>query len=82
MFKHWVSESYLTKQDLKTLESRIENVEIPVEIGRLPTAISSNHGSYTAEQWKNWTVIYSLYALKRVLNEEHLKCRQTFVLAC
>ena len=35
-----------------------------------------------AEQWKNWTVIYSIYCLKGILPDEHLKCWQTFVLAC
>ena len=82
VFKHWVSEGHLSKQQLKTIESRIETMEVPVEIGRLPKAITSNYGSYTAEQWKNWTLIYSLYALKDILSDQHIRCWQTFVLAC
>ncbi|CAB3993477.1 Hypothetical predicted protein [Paramuricea clavata] len=57
-------------------------LKVPVEIGRLPKQISSNYGSYTAEQWKNWRLIYSLHALKGVLNDQQLQCWQTFVLAC
>ena len=53
VFKHWVSEGHLSKQRLKTIESRIETMEVLVEIGRLQKAITSNYGSYTAEQWKN-----------------------------
>lgn len=52
------------------------------DIGRLPKVISSNYGSYTVEQWKNWTLVYLLYALKDVLPEQHLQCWQSFVLAC
>ena len=55
------------------MEGRIDWLEVPVDIGRQPKVISSNYGSYTAEQWKNWT---------RVLPEQHFKCWQSFVLAC
>ena len=48
----------------------------------MPKNISSNHGSYTADQWKNWTLVYSIYALKDILEAEHRKCWQAFVLAC
>lgn len=81
-FKFWVSEGHLNANQFKTIESRIESMEIPVEIGRLPRTISSNYGSYTAEQWKNWTLTYSLYALKGVLYDRQLQCWQRFVLAC
>ena len=53
IFKHWVTEGILNKKDLETLEKKFENLEVPVDIGRLPKAISSNHGLYSAEQWKN-----------------------------
>ena len=33
----------------------------------LPKKISSNNGFYTAEQWKNWTSIYSLHTLEGVI---------------
>ncbi|CAB4014381.1 Hypothetical predicted protein, partial [Paramuricea clavata] len=82
IFKHWVRDGILNKKDLETLESRIDRLEVPVDIGRLPKVISSNYGSYTAEQWKNWTLIYSLYALKDVLPEQDFKCWQSCVLAC
>ena len=43
---------------------------------------TANHGSYTAEQWKNWTLLYSLVCLKEILPDNEYKCWQTFVLAC
>ena len=41
-FKLWVSEGHLTNQQLKIIEKRIDDMEVPVEIGRLPKAIFSN----------------------------------------
>ena len=82
VFKHWINDRILKKAELEELEKRIERLQVPVDIGRLPKVISSNCGSYTAEQWKNWTLVYSLYALKDVLKEPHFRCWQSFVLAC
>lgn len=43
LFKIWVSEGHLKAHDMTTIESRIENMEVSVEIGRLPKAISTNY---------------------------------------
>lgn len=45
---------------------------------RLPHKIASNYGGYTASQWKNWTLIYSLFCLKDLLPERHIICWQKF----
>ena len=82
MFKLWEKEEIIGKKGMKLLEQRIQEMDVPTDIGRLPKKIASNYGSYTAEQWKNWTLIYSMYALKGVIGETHLQCWQTFVLAC
>ena len=81
IFKHWATEGILNKRDLEKIEGRIDGLEVPVDIGRLPKVILSNYGSYTAEQWKNWTLVYSLYALKDILTEQHFQRWQSFVLA-
>jgi len=38
--------------------------------------------SFTADQWKNWTVYYSLLVLHDILSSENLGCWRHFVLAC
>lgn len=43
-FKIWVSEGHLNATQLKTIETRIESMEVPVDIGRLPKQTSSNYG--------------------------------------
>ena len=67
VFKLWDKQGIIGKKEMKLLENCIEEMDVPSDIGRLLKKISSNCGSYTAEQWKNWTVIYSMYALKGLL---------------
>ena len=64
MFHLWNDMKLFSPSQLKDIEDRIKSLEVPGDIGRLPTQITSNSGSYTAEQWKNWTPIYSIYCLK------------------
>ena len=37
---------------------------------------------FTAEQWKNWMILYSLSALKDVLPWQHYNCWHLFVKVC
>ena len=55
---------------------------VPSDIGRIPRKIMSSFGGFTAEQWKNWVTIYSMFALRGVLLQNDYVCWQTFVLAC
>ena len=82
MFQLWIERDLLTKEKLKLIEERINKLDVGTGFGRLPHKIVSNHGRYKASQWKNWTIIYSTYALHGVLSEEHLNCWHTFVMAC
>ena len=82
MFKLWMEQGLLKKQDIKIVEKRIKEFDVGTELGRLPHKISANYGCYTASQWKNWTLVYSLFVLDGLLPKEHLQCWQTFVLAC
>ena len=82
MFKLWMEQGLLNKKDIQTIEKRIEEFDVGTGFGRLPHKISANYGCYTASQWKNWTLIYSLYVLDGLLSEKHMRCWQAFVLAC
>lgn len=82
MFKIWGENDILTKQKLQEVGERIQSVDCPSDLGRLPGNISSNYGGFIACQWKNWVLYYSLYALEGVLSEEDIRCWQNFVIAC
>lgn len=82
MFKKWIELDILTPEKLALIDDNIKQLTIPQDYGRLPKNISSNYGGFTAEQWKNWTLIYSLVALKNVIPDRHYKVWHTFTQAC
>ena len=41
-------------------------MKVPSNMERIPNKIASSFGSFTAEQSKLWTVVYSEFALKKV----------------
>ena len=57
-------------------------MSVPSDLGRLPGNIQSNYGGFTASQWKNFVLYYSMFALKGILPESHMHYWQSFVLAC
>ena len=76
MFKLWM------KQDIQAKEKRITEFDVGIGLERLTHKISAMYGCYTAPQWKNWMLFYSLFVLDVLLLEEHMQCWQAFVLAC
>lgn len=48
----------------------------------LPTKIESALDGFTADEWKNSTLIFSIYALKSILPSSHQECYRYFVIAC
>lgn len=82
VFPKWIESDIIGKAGLENIQSRIEEISTSSDIGRLPGNIKSNYGGYTAAQWKNFVLLYSMYALKDILPEKHLHYWQSFVLAC
>ena len=41
----------------------MEPFQCPSDIGRIPKKFSSSYGSFNADQYKNWTLLFSIYAL-------------------
>ena len=63
----WKDQGILTKHHFKKMQERIGQINVPLDIGRIPYKIESSMASLTAYQWKNWTCIYSLYVLHNIL---------------
>ena len=68
VFRLWTELGILTTKILDELQARVENIKVPYEVGRISLRISSG---FTADQWKNWTTIYSLFYLKGLINNRH-----------
>ena len=80
--KIWIPKGLLKEKELKEIQAQVDSMIVPSTIGRIPKKITSAFGGFTAEQWMNWTLVYSLYALRGLIPEEDYKCWESFVLAC
>ena len=72
----------ITAEQLNVLQCRMDSLKVPSDLGRIPKKISSNFSGFTAEQLKNWVLLYSMYALRGIISQDEYHCWQAFVLAC
>ena len=77
----WMSKNIIEKSNLVSIQSKVDGFVTPTDIGRIPSKIASGFSSFTAEQWRNWVLIYSLCSLKDVLPHPHYDCWLLFVKA-
>ena len=78
----WKDRNILNKDHFQIIQQKIESINVPLDVGRIPYKIESGMSGLTADQWKNWACLYSLYVLHGVLPREHLDCWWLFVQAC
>lgn len=71
----------LSDRDLRLIQSRVDQTLVSGDIGRIPRKIASNFSTFTGDQWKNWTNLFSLIVLRGFLVGDHLECWRHFVLA-
>ena len=82
MIKIWKEKGYLSSAHFEKIQSQCNGFTVPSDIGRIPYKIASGFASFTADQWKNWTLIYSLVALKNILPFTDYTCWKMYVEAC
>ncbi|XP_065892610.1 uncharacterized protein [Dysidea avara] len=82
MMNIWVDNKILTKHHFDIIEEIVAKITTPHDVGRIPLKISSGFSGFTADQWRNWTTIFSPVALKEVLPAADLCCWLLFVRAC
>jgi len=78
----WIDKGILSRREFAVIEERISSMVMPRDVGRMPTKVLSAFSGFTADQWRNWTTIYSPIALKNILPPNHLRCWLLFVRAC
>lgn len=79
--KLWIGRGILSLNELEKIQVRLKNTIVPSGLGRIPVSI--NTGCFlTAEQWKNWTLYFSIYCLGDLLPQNQIECWRKFVLAC
>lgn len=85
--KHFMKSIIIDRQIVSNvqfdlLQHRSDSVFVPPNIGRIPYKIQSGFASFTADQWKNWVLYFSLISLRDILETEMLECWRHFVLGC
>lgn len=74
MIKIWKDKGVLRPEHFDLIQDRLDEMNIPQGIGRVPNKIHSKFSGLTADQWRNWTNLFSLYALHDVLPPDHYLC--------
>ena len=84
MTKVWMKKDdpVISRASIVTVQDRIDHCKIPSTLGRIPRKIFSGFSSLTADEWKNWTTIFSIFSLYDLIEQEHLNCWRLFVSAC
>ena len=78
----WLNDpNILSKQSVMIIEETVQKFVVPEGIGRLPNKITAHFGGFTADQWRNWIIIYSSVLLRNVLEKDHWDCWIMFVKA-
>eukprot|EP00112_Aurelia_sp_Birch-Aquarium-sp1_P011969 Seg2512.2 transcript_id=Seg2512.2/GoldUCD/mRNA.D3Y31 product="hypothetical protein" protein_id=Seg2512.2/GoldUCD/D3Y31 len=57
-------------------------IKIPSDMNRVPSRISTCYKRFKADEWKHWTLIYSLFCLKGLIPDDHYAMWTVFVASC
>ena len=80
--KVWRDLDVITLDHLSIIQEKIDNMTPPPKVGRIPRKVQSGFAAFTADEWKNWVVLYSPLVLLNVLPERDFQCWCYFVDAC
>ena len=65
--KLWKERGILTQENFEIIQAKVNDMQVPANIGRIPHKISSNFSGFTADQRNNWICIYSMVCLTNIL---------------
>ena len=71
-FETWINTGLLTKEKLKTMQERMYGFSLTSDLGRLPGSIEAGYAGWTAAQWKNFVMYYSLYSIEKLLPDDYI----------
>ena len=80
--KIWKESNILEPHHFNEIQERVNKAIVPSDLGKFPTKIESALDGFTADKWKNFTLIFFIYALKGILPSSHQECYRYFVIAC
>ena len=80
----WVDEKVLTQNDLQRIQKKMEEFQVPADLGRIPGKVHCGEGfsNFTADQWRNFFLIYATVVLWEHLLPRDRKILTHFVRVC
>ena len=75
----WKEKKILTDEHFSSIQSTVDSFSVPSDIGQIPSKISSGFTGFKSDQWRSWTIVYSLVALKPILPRQHYVMWAKFV---
>lgn len=82
MLSIWKSRGILSHKDFDLIQQKVDSFVTPHDVGRIPSKIASGFACFTADQWRNWILLYSQCSIKELLPPLDYYCWQLFVKAC
>ena len=80
--KTWRELKILGEKECSILQEKVDSLNPPSKLGRIPRKVGAMFMAFTADEWKYWIVLYSLYALHGVIPNVHYNCWAIFVESC
>ena len=80
----WIDEDVLTEKALQSIQKKMSEFKLPSDLGRIPGKIHCGEGfsNFTADQWRNFFLIYATVVLwNHLLNKDH-KILTYFIRVC
>ena len=56
--QQWIEKGLISKKNLERIQQIVHSCKVPIGIGRIPNKIASNFAHLTADEWKNWTLLF------------------------
>ena len=78
----WKEVGILQVSHFAKLQEKVDLINPPPKVGRIPRKIESGFAAFTADEWKNFILIYSSFALKDIVDTQHYNCWCLLVSAC
>src|SRR3989442_13687303 len=82
--KIWVDEGVLTSDNLKNIQRKMNQIQVPADLGRIPRKIDRGDGfiNFTADQWRTFFTIYATTSLWKYLSAIDRTILTHFVRVC
>ena len=81
-FSVWKQRNLIEDKHFRLIQTKVDSFVCPSDIGRIPYKIASGFSGFKADQWKSWTLHFSLFALKDLLPFRDYNCWLNFVKVC